>query len=270
MAVQTPVKPDILRHLLRDHPNQHFVKRLIDNLTDGADIGFVGSRHSRYTANSATARTHRDILSNSINKEVSLSHAVGPFELPPFSDFIVSSLGVREKKSGGHRVILDLSRPAGDSVNDHIDPEAFSVGYCSIDDAIRSIMTAGRGCFLAKLDIQHAFRLIPVKPSDWPLLGYQVNGQFYFDIVLPFGLRSSPYLFCMLSDAFQWIFQNVSKQSLSRHYVDDYLLVALTRLLCSAQISLFLKLAKLCGIPILQNFLLSCAIGPATLIWSTF
>ena len=106
---------------------------LLDIIDNGADIGFTGPHYSRYTKNSATARQHHDILIKSINKEVAAGHAAGPFSSPPFPHFVVSSLGVREKKTGGHRIIMDLSRPFGDSVNDHINPHDYSLAFCSIN-----------------------------------------------------------------------------------------------------------------------------------------
>ena len=59
----------------------------------------------------------------------------------------------------------------------------------------------GSGTLLSKIDLKDAFRLIPINPSDWNLLGIQWRGKFYVDICLPFGLRSAPYLFNRLSQA---------------------------------------------------------------------
>ena len=61
--------------------------------------------------------------------------------------------------------------------------------------------------FMAKTDIESAFRLFPVHPHDWELLGLFWNGFYYFDKVLPFGLRSAPFIFNQLSDAIEWILQ---------------------------------------------------------------
>ena len=92
------------------------------------------------------------------------------------------------------RAILNLSAPVGFSVNDFIDRDCFSMHYSGIDDAIFHLTQLGAGALMSKLDIKSAFRLIPVHPSDWPLLGYCIDSKFYYDIVLPFRLRSSPYL----------------------------------------------------------------------------
>ena len=58
---------------------------------------------------------------------------------------------------------------------------------------------------LAKIDIAHAYRNVPVHPEDRKLLGMQWQGKVYIDTALPFGLRSAPKIFTAISDALEWI-----------------------------------------------------------------
>ncbi|XP_055338425.1 uncharacterized protein LOC129588283 [Paramacrobiotus metropolitanus] len=259
-TASTPLKPDAFRHYMRHHPDQHFVSVVVDMITNGADIGYFGPVCSRFTANAKTARDHHDVLLKAIEKEVLLGHTVGPFTKPPFTHFSISSLGVREKKPSGHRVILDLSRPVGNSVNDYIDAEAYTVSYCAVDDAVQLLTRMGIGALMCKQDIKHAFRLVPVRPADWPLLGYKVGNHYYYDIVLPFGGRSSPRLFCMISDALHWIVANVSGKFSILHYVDDFFIVELTVEACQFIVNLLLQIAQDLGIP----FSPDKAEGPST------
>ena len=46
---------------------------------------------------------------------------------------------------------------------------------------------------MAKVDLKSAFRMVPVHPTDWHLLGLRDN--YYIDTCLPFGLQSAPFLF---------------------------------------------------------------------------
>ncbi|GAU99940.1 hypothetical protein RvY_10871 [Ramazzottius varieornatus] len=69
-----------------------------------------------------------------------------------------------------------------------------------------------------------AFRLVPVRRQDWPLLGYKVLNDYHFDIVLPFGCRSSPFLFCLFSSAVHWILEKCTGHKNILHYVDDFLI----------------------------------------------
>ena len=57
---------------------------------------------------------------------------------------------------------MDLSQPRGASINGHISKEEFSVQYTHFDTATDMVRAAGIGCLLSKVDIQHAFRLLPV------------------------------------------------------------------------------------------------------------
>ena len=98
------------------------------------------------------------------------------------------------KRDGGWRIIYDLSSPTGTSVNDFIDPNTFSLTYCTIDDAAKMVLTAGQCCLMGKIDLKHTFRNVPVRPTDWELLGILWKGKYYVDTCLPFGLRSAPSL----------------------------------------------------------------------------
>ena len=56
-------------------------------------------------------------------------------------------------------------------MNDGIRKDLCSLLYESVDDAARIIMEWGRDTELAKIDIVHAYRNIPVHPTDRHLLG---------------------------------------------------------------------------------------------------
>ena len=86
-------------------------------------------------------------------------------------------------------------------------------------------MRFGPGSFLAKTDIESAFRLIPVHPDDYELLGMKWEGKYYYDKVPPFGLRSAPAIFNQLSDALEWILLNKCNISFVCHILDDFLLI---------------------------------------------
>ncbi len=77
--------------------------------------------------------------------------------------------------------------------------------------------------FMANADLKSAFRLCPVHPLDWPLLGIQWRNQYFIDKCLPFGLRSSsPYLFNLVADALQWCLLHHYGVNASFHYLDDF------------------------------------------------
>ena len=145
--------------------------------------------------NLRSALDQEELVTEAILKEVVRGHTSGPFPYPPFPHTHCSPIGAAPKPDGSVRLILDLSSPRGDAVNDGISKEEFSCTYTKFDDAISILLHLGKGAFLAKTDIKHAFRLCPVRPEQWPLLCYRWMGSFYTDTVLPFGSRSSPFIF---------------------------------------------------------------------------
>ena len=82
----------------------------------------------------------------------------------------------------------------------------------------------GQGTLLAKIDIKHAFRLLPAHPADRHFLAMHWKNQIFMDTSLSFGLRSAPTLFNTLANLLSWILQ---KQGITLllHYLDDFLLM---------------------------------------------
>ncbi len=119
------------------------------------------------------------------------------FSNPVFSHFIVSPLGLREKKTQDKfRVIHDLSAPfGGPLVNSHIPKEAGTVSYDTVDKAISLIQDIGPGAVLAKTDIEHAYKLIPIHPHNIPALGLRWYDDWLWNCTLPMGSKSGCAIF---------------------------------------------------------------------------
>src|SRR5262249_54335666 len=83
---------------------------------------------------------------------------------------------------------------------------------------------AGPNALMIKLDLEQAFRHIPVRAADWPLLGFHWQGQLYYELFLMFGARSAPYIFNLFAEALHWIMQH-HLPAWIRHYLDDFLLI---------------------------------------------
>ena len=212
--------------LLSAHPNRFHVNYILDGLRTGFDIGFLGSSLNTQPKNLRSAHQFRPLLAAAIAKELDRGHTVGPFDQPPFPITHCSPIGAVEKDDGTCRLVMDLSHPAGESINEFIPKEPFSVKYSKFDDAVRMVRQKGRGCFMSKLDIKHAFRLMPVHPSQWHLLCYHFDGKWFVDLVLPFGLRSSPAIFCQFADLVRWVLDVCYKVPLVINYSDDFLQVS--------------------------------------------
>ena len=129
-----------------------------------------------------------EVVREYLVKECVEGRVMGPLEPTQFPIIQISRFGVISKGSSGKwRLIVDLSSPEGHSVNDGIDSELCSLKYVTVDDAVTAIQQKGLGAHLAKIDIQSAYRIIPVHPDDRWLLGMSWEGALYIDTVLSFG-----------------------------------------------------------------------------------
>ena len=121
---------------------------------------------------------------------------------------------------------MDLSWPSGHSVNDGIPSDSYlgaplSLRYPTIDDIVDAVVTLGRGCYLYKRDLCKAYRQFPVKPKDYPFLGYTWNKQFYFDTVLTMGLRSAAMACQRCTAAVAWVASHQGRVVFT--YLDDFI-----------------------------------------------
>ena len=79
--------------------------------------------------------------------------------------------------------------------------------------------------FFAKSDIQSAFKIIPISPSEYHLLGFKWKEQIYFDRCLPMGTSSSCAIFECFSTAIEWITKNYISNTCVSHVLDDFLFI---------------------------------------------
>ena len=229
--------------------------KLANNLISGFTFGFKlhyrgDDNYKRSSQNLLSAYAHPEIVDSKLKKERELGRIKGPFKQPPFPNFFVSPLGVIPKKTPGeYRMIHHLSFPYGLSVNDSIPREFCTVKYATVDDAINIVKKLGKGCAMAKTDVRNAFRILPVHPSDFHLLGIQWKGKWYYDACLPMGLASSCKHFESFSSAIEWIARNKLGIPHIIHILDDFLIVDKTLSDCGNRLHSFLGLCAEIGIP---------------------
>ena len=143
-------RPLPFARLLSNHPNPQFTATLISHLSHGFDIGYQGHRGDVCMPNLPSALQHPEVIDKYVAQECAQGRIAGPFPYPPFHPFHCSGMGVIPKQDGTWRVITHLSAPHGLSVNDHIDPEAVTLSYTTIDSAIAMANKLGQGTLRAK------------------------------------------------------------------------------------------------------------------------
>ena len=63
---------------------------------------------------------------------------------------------------------------------------------------------------------------MPVCTEDQQLLGMKWRGTFYVDMVLPFGIRSTPLTSPCFADLVEWVAKQNYVATFLMHYLDDF------------------------------------------------
>ena len=210
--------------VLENHQDRECVHYILQGLTHGFHIGFdreVKCRSAKNNMRSALENPYP--VDEYLAEELQAGRTVGPLDPNHLVGAQVSQFGVIPKT--GHpnkwRLIVDLSSPREHSVNDGIVKNLCSLKYASVEDAVQRIWSMGRGTLLAKIDIEHAYRNVPVHTEDRLLLVMQWREKFYMDTELPFGLRLAPKIFSAVADTLEWILLQMGVTFII-HYLDDY------------------------------------------------
>ena len=242
----------------------HQLQTVINNyIIRGVPVGYEGMSSDTPViyGNWQSVYNHRDAVWKSIKEDTALGHKLGPFMAPPHSSFIGSPMGAFVKKrSMKLRVVHDLSWPPGKSVNHHIDSAKYTVSYSSVADAAQLVYRCGQGAYMAKLDLESAYRQVRVRQEDWGLLGSSwtdTDGKvsYYMDTVLPFGLRSAPKIFNDFATALHEIMVRRGAVNVV-HYLDDFFTCSSSKYECEKSLKIMLEVCDMCSFPINVNKLI--------------
>ncbi len=195
--LSTPVNIFHLSSELVHHPDPQFTKYLLSGLSHGFHPGVVNlPSESLICPNLQSALTETETVNILIKKEIEANFIIGPFPAPPFQHL------PRQPHRRSHQeifrqkhLIIDLSSPHNSpfpSINSLIPLEEFSLHYHDIDQAITLIKDAGRGAWLAKVDITSAFKVMPIHPSFWHLFGIRWKDFFFFPSASPSAVEAAP------------------------------------------------------------------------------
>ena len=132
-----------------------------------------------------SAYDHPEVVDECIASKLSKDHLIGPLPTAQLSNsqsIHVSRIRIIPKghNTGKWRLITDRSYPEGQSINDIIGWEYYSLGYTTVDKVVAKAAALGPGAHLAKIDIKSAYRLVPVHPYDRPLARFPMARQGLF------------------------------------------------------------------------------------------
>lgn len=237
--------------LLREYSNREAVSYLLQGFLNGFFIPYQGVCSFVMSRNLSSVQGMEHIVRAKLEKELSEGRILGPFAEHPVPDLRVSPLGIVPKKLPGEfRLIHHHSYPQGQSMNDGIPEELCSVRYTSFDQPVWVVRAKGRGTELAKCDIKLAFRLLPVHPRDFELLGFYFEGSFYMDRALHMGCSVSCAAFEAFSSFLEWALQRRIGLDGVVHYLDGFLFVERGSGCCKALMDDFQDVVEELGVPL--------------------
>ena len=249
---ESPIQAHVVENSLINYPDMKAKQEIIEGLKFGFKLHYEGPRVPVSCKNSKSVIHDYGNVKKKLDKEISQGRIAGPFLSPPFPTLRCSPLALIPKKVPGEfRLVLNLSYPPNNSVNDFIDEQFCTVRYSSIDEAVRMVQDLKPGALLAKADIKSAFRLLKIWPGDFDQLGFTFDGKFYFDKCLPMGASLSCSLFEKFSTALHWYTASCSPHKNILHYLDDFLFGGEANTnQCSETLSVFEDVCKKWGVPL--------------------
>ena len=265
------VSPIILKSLalkngFRDIP---LLESICNDLTVGADIGCKGSfRSPSRSTNAPSSYEFGPHVSDAIADWITKGFAFGPVneeEVPVGAK--INGIMCRQKPNGSVRIILNLSSPLGNSVNEGIDEKEFPASMSSTTKWLRVLNRAGRGCRMVKVDWSDAYKHVAVREQDLDLQWFSWLGKFFCELCLIFGSKSSVGLYDRLAKVVLFIVCKESGMPLHMvcQHLDDCAAAApMNSTLIQAFDEVFMEVAALLGIKLAPRDDPEKSFGPST------
>lgn len=224
IPVPSQLNPPAWKSVATGHPEDRYV---IDGICFGFPLHYVGpalprpNRDAHPSAKQFIHHVHRYVDAETKN------HAMlGPYDTSPFIQWTnFSPVMTRPKAdSSKRRTIIDLSFPEGNNVNAFVFKNRIFGKYYdhrlpTVADTLLQIERMGYRVMLGTIDIERAYRNIPVCPLDLPLLGIRVGGKVFIDAAMPFGARNSSLNMQLIA---QFIVRAIQARGIScQMYLDD-------------------------------------------------
>ena len=225
IPVVSKLNIEFIRSMLVDY-DDHI---LCDLLEFGFPLGHTGEvLNIKKPRNHSGAREFPEFIMKYLKKELEYKAIVGPFKVNPFvlSALVLSPLNsVPKNTPGERRVILDLSFPPENSINNGISKDTYlgqpvNLKYPSVDDLVELVKLKGRNCLIFKRDLKRAYRQIPIDPGDVNLVGFHWKNHIFVDRVLTMGLRSSAHICQRVTSAVVYMMEQCGYFVLN--YLDDF------------------------------------------------
>ena len=221
------INPDKLESLALENGFKDLLllEKIIRDVREGANLGCEGEvREASGARNAPSAYSDGEKVTDAIADWIVKGFAFGPVskrDLPP--DAKLSGIMTKTKPSGAVRIILNLSAPKGRAVNEGIDNLQFPAVMSSTTKWVNALWTAGKGCWISKVDWSDAYKHCAVRHQDLPLQWFTWLDKYFCELCLIFGCVSSAGIFDRIAKLVLFIVKQRSgmPSSLVCQHLDD-------------------------------------------------
>ena len=147
---------------------------LIGCITNGFKLAPAGTHFAPVQSKNYKSATSADVKA-AVEQTILSEISEGNYVVTESKPTIVSALGAIPKPNSSElRLIHDCSCPHGQALNEYLSTHSFK--FQTLDDAIALIKP---NYFMAKIDLCHAYRSVPIHPSNFAATGLQwcINGD---------------------------------------------------------------------------------------------
>ena len=229
ITLKSGLNLDKWEQILDNYPD----KMLLQYLKFGFPLSLTSpdQLHNTQVRNHYSANQYPAAIQEYLQKETQLGAILGPTPYVNSKHFHCSPLLTRPKDLHKRRVILNLSHPHGDAVNDQVsksyfDNRRFTLRFPSIDDIVQKILEMDDP-LIYKIDVARAFRNLRVDPVDAVKFGIYWDNCFYLDQSVAFGWTHGSAAFQMVSDAVVHVMRQSGASVFA--YIDDYIGISPSR-----------------------------------------
>lgn len=146
-----------------------------------------------------------------------------------------------------------MSAPLKRSFNDAvIEDELPKITMASVKQVSEAIYSHGKGCFLSKLDMVSAYKLIPTRPDQWRLQGFCWLHKYFIELRQTFGAKPSVVNYDIFHHVFCLIIRLMTESSQKDllRALDDLIVITNTITANYKFVSKYIKLAEDLNIPL--------------------
>jgi hypothetical protein len=265
---KTPFRPSILQILGEDCVETKALEYLVDGFRKGFEIGFEGSRRQRKAKNPMMTEEGRAAVQRTLDEDLQAGRVVkltkqqaaelGVWESPVYA---IAKKELGRALPGQWRRVFNLSKRFRKkwygktvvlgSVNEGIDSDKFPVRYSTVENLAELILSCeGKDVYMSKCDVKNAYRIIPLRESDYSLMGFNWNDETYMECFLPFGLSSACAIYERLAAAIEKIGKEVFGLKLTVHYLDDTIVCDLNQAGCDEAAACFRAILEMLGMAV--------------------